>query len=95
MARPQQIGRRHHLAGRSPGNAFPGDQQGIGDMRANLVEVMQDRGDRPAFPVPALDQVQEILAGPPIDRRKRLVEQDQLGILDNQPGEENALELTG
>jgi len=41
-----------------------------------------------------LDQVQEILAGPPLDRRKRLVEQDQLDILDNHPGEENALALT-
>src|SRR6266446_2735704 len=89
----QQIGRRHYLWRRSPGDAFPGDQQRVGEMGADLVEVVKDRGDGPPFPVPALDQVQEILAGPPIDRGKRLVEQDQLGILDDQPGEENALEL--
>jgi hypothetical protein len=85
MAGARQIGRRHHLSGRPPGNAFPGNQQGIGEMRANLVEVVQDRGDCPPFPVPALDEVQKTLAGPPVDRGKGLVEQEQLGILDNQP----------
>ena len=49
----------------------------------------------PAFPVPAFDQLQEILAGPPIDCGKRLVEQNQRGILHDQPSEENALELAG
>jgi hypothetical protein len=36
-------------------------------------------GDRPLFAVPALHQVKEILAGPPIDRGERLIEQDQPG----------------
>ncbi len=56
-------------------------------MGANLVEVVKDGGDRSTFPVPALDQVQKILAGPPVDRGNGLVEQDQLRILDDQPSE--------
>ena len=64
-------------------------------MRSDLVEVVKHSGDRPAFAVPALDQEKEVLAGPPIDRGERLVEQDQLGILNDQAGEEDALELAG
>jgi hypothetical protein len=45
--------------------------------------------------VPVFDEMKEILAGPPIDRGKWLVEQDQLGILNDQAGEEDALELAG
>src|SRR5208282_2083119 len=37
--------------------------------------------------------MEQVLAGPPIDRSERLVEQDQLGILHDQSGEEDALEL--
>ena len=63
-------------------------------MRANLVEVVKDRSNGPAFSMPALDQQTQIFAGPPIDRGEWLIEQDQLGILYDQPSEEDALELT-
>jgi hypothetical protein len=64
-------------------------------MRPDLIEVVKHGGDRPAFPVPALDQQEEVLAGPPIDRGERRIEQDQLRILNDQAGEEDALELAG
>jgi hypothetical protein len=35
---------------------------------------------------------EEVLAGPPIDRGERLIEQHQLGILNDQAGEEDALD---
>ena len=63
-------------------------------MRANLIEVVKNSGDRPAFPVPALDQQKKIFTGPPVDRGERLIEQDQFGILYDQPSEEDALKLT-
>ena len=95
MARAQQVVRRHDLLRRSPGDAFPGHQQGVREMRPDLIEVVKHGGDRPAFAVPALDQEKEILAGPPIDRGERLIEQDQLAILNDQAGKEDALELAG
>ena len=64
-------------------------------MRPDLVEVVEHGGDRPAFPMPALDQVEEVFAGPPIDRGERLVEQDQVRVLHDQPGKQDALELAG
>jgi hypothetical protein len=62
-------------------------------MRLDLVQIMEDRGHRPAFAVPVLDELKQILAGSPIDRSEGLVEQDQLGILNDQPSKKNALEL--
>jgi hypothetical protein len=43
--------------------------------------------NRSTFAMPAFDQEKEVLTGPPIDRGERLVEQDQLRILSDQPGE--------
>ena len=64
-------------------------------MRPHMVEIMEDGGDGAALPVPALDQAEKIFAGAPVDRAEGLVEQDQLGILDDQPGEQHPLELAG
>ena len=50
-------------------------------MRLDLVQVVKDRGYGPALAMPVLDELKEILAGSPIDRGERLVEQDQLCIL--------------
>jgi hypothetical protein len=41
-------------------------------MCSDLIEVVKHGGDRPVFAVPALHQMKEILAGPPIDRGERL-----------------------
>ena len=62
-------------------------------MRLDLIQIVEDRGYRPAFAMPVLDELKEILAGSPIDRSERLVEQDQLCILRDQPSKEDALEL--
>ena len=62
-------------------------------MRADLIEVVQHRRDGATLAVPAFDQEKEVLTGSPIDRGEWLVEQDQLRILDDQPGEEDTLEL--
>ena len=64
-------------------------------MRPDLVEIMEDGGDGAAFPVPALDQTKKIFAGAPVDRAEGFVQQDQLGILDDQSGEQDTLELAG
>jgi hypothetical protein len=51
-------------------------------MRLDLLQIVKDRGYGPAFAVPVPDELKEILAGSPIDRGDRFVEQDQLRILD-------------
>jgi hypothetical protein len=53
-------------------NALPGHKQRVGEMCSDLIEVVKHGGDRPVFAVPALHQMKEILAGPPIDRGERL-----------------------
>ena len=62
-------------------------------MRPDLVQIVEDRGYGPAFAMPVPDELKEILAGSPINRGERLVEQDQLCILHDQPSKEDALEL--
>ena len=62
-------------------------------MRAHLLDVVQ-RGEHGAsFAVPAQDQRDEIGDGLGVDGAERLVEQDQRGVLQQQPREQHALKL--
>src|ERR1700730_13313929 len=95
VAHPHQVMRRQHFLCGAPGDAFPSNQQGVGKMRPDLIEIMEHCDDGAALPVPALDQAKKIFAGAPIDCTEGLVEQYQLGILHHQPGEQDPLELAG
>ena len=63
-------------------------------MRAHLLDVVQ-RGDHgAALIVPAPDEEDEVGDGLGIDGAERLVEQDEAAVLQQQAGEQHALELS-
>ena len=79
--------------GRPPGHRLAGEQQRLGEPLADQIEVVQHGQHGPALAVPAPDQVEQIARGPGVDRGERLVEQDQARILQQQPREQDALQL--
>jgi hypothetical protein len=95
VARSPQILRHQRLLCWSPSDALAGEQQGIGEIRTDLIEIVQHRGNGSPLSVPAHDQAQQILARAPIDRRQGLIQQNQLGVLHDQSSEQDTLELTG
>jgi hypothetical protein len=87
--------RHQNIPRRSPSHTFAGEQQCRGEVGANLIEIVKYRGYGSAFAMPARDQAQEMLARTLIHGCKGLVEQNQLGILYDQSGEKDTLELPG
>src|SRR5262245_57374106 len=63
-------------------------------MRAHLLDVVQRGNDSAALFVPASDEEDEIGDRLGIDGAKRFVEQDEATVLQQQPGEQHALELS-
>ena len=63
-------------------------------MRMHLLELMQDRDNRPALAVPLQHQRQEIAGRALVERREGLIKQQHPGILHHQPGEQHPLELS-
>jgi hypothetical protein len=84
--------RHQHLPRRSPSDALAGEQQGIREVGANLIEIVQYGGYGSPLSMPAHDQAQEILARSPIDRCQGLIQQNQLGILHDQSSEQDTLD---
>jgi hypothetical protein len=95
MTSPAQVVRRQDFPRGSPSHTLASEQQRLGEIAPNLVEIVQHGDNSSAFPVPVCDDTQEVLTGAPIDRRKRLVEQNQLGVLGNHTSKKDALQLTG
>lgn len=62
-------------------------------MLADESQVVQGGDDRAPLVVPAQDQVQQVGGGPRVDRRERLVQQDQSRVLQQQAGEQHPLPL--
>ena len=58
------------------------------------VEIMQYRDDGSPLSSPALKEMQQILGRVLIQGRERLIEQNDVGILQQQPREQSPLELT-
>ena len=58
------------------------------------VEIMQHRDDGSPLSPPALQKMQQILGRVLIQGRERLIEQNDVGILQQQPREQSPLELT-
>src|SRR6478672_13446194 len=83
-----------NLLGRSPGHDLAGDKECFREMRAYLIEIVQRGNDGAALAMPAADQAQQILDRLGVDGAKRLVEQDDSRVLQEQPREEDALELS-
>lgn len=62
-------------------------------MRPHQVEVMKDHDHRAAIAMPAQGQADQVADGLFVDGVEGLVEQDQIGILHQHPGEQGALQL--
>ena len=86
---------RHHRRGIAPGDHVTRQQQRLREMALNLRMVMHHRNHRAAFLVPGGDQAQQFGGGLAVDRIERFIQQNQIGILQQQTGEQHALELAG
>ncbi len=78
----------------SPFNRLPRDQQRLREMCPDLIEIVEDGDHRATVGVPVLHHAQEIRCGAGIDGGERLIEDDDAGVLQQQPGEQDTLELT-
>src|SRR5690606_3293034 len=67
--------------------------QRVGEMLLDQSGVVQHRDDGSFLLAPLVDDLDEILHGVLVDRRERLVEQDELRILQQEAREECALHL--
>jgi len=63
-------------------------------MSSNLLQIVQHGDHRCAAPQPALDDFDKIGGGRLIHGRERLIEQDDRRVLQQDAGEQHALELT-
>ena len=63
-------------------------------MSTNAIEIMQYGDDSSSLALPASQELQEVLGRFLIQRGERLVEQDDVGVLQEQPREQSPLELT-
>src|SRR5215212_5291997 len=91
--RSEEIAGHQHLAGFSPCNRLPRQEQRLGKMISDQFEIVQNHEHRALFPVPALDQLDEIAQRARIDGIERLIEQDQIGVLQEHPCKQAALQL--
>ena len=89
----QQVLGRQHARGRAGIDQLARHQERVGEVAAHLVEIVQDRDHRALLGAPALDHDHEVVDGLGIDGGKRLVQQDEIGVLQQQAGEQHALEL--
>ena len=64
-------------------------------MRAHLLQVVQHRDHGARLGAPARQQLQQVGGGARVDGVEGLVQQDQVGILQQQPRKQRALHLAG
>ena len=62
-------------------------------VRRDAVQVVGREHDRQAVGVEVAEQVQDLVAGPHVDARRGLVEEQEVGPAEQRPGEEHALLL--
>ena len=91
-ARLEQVVRRQHLAGLAPGDRLARQQQRLREGALHRFDIVQNGDDGAVLAMPALDQRQQIGAGARINRGEGLVEQDDVGVLQQEPGEQRALD---
>src|SRR5262249_5340874 len=82
-----------HRRGCAPGNRSAGKQEGLREHRKNLLEIVQGGQHRAAFAMPALDDLQQIVARGGVDAGERFVEKHDRGVLHHHAGEQSAPEL--
>src|SRR5439155_16510905 len=93
------LGARKVLGGKrkrgvSPSDGLSRQEKSRGKMLTYSVEIMQHRDDGSPLSPPALQKMQQILGRVLIQGRERLIEQNDVGILQQQPREQSPLELT-
>ena len=89
----QQVVGRQHARRRTGIDQFARQQERVGEVAPYLVEIMQHHHHRALLGAPALDQHHQVGDGLGIDGGKRLVQQDEVGVLQKHAGEQHALEL--
>src|SRR5947207_1983260 len=79
--------------GVSPSDGHTRQEKGRGKMLTYSIKIVQHRDDRaPLFP-PALQEPQQIFGRVLVQRGERLIEQDDVGVLQQHPREQSSLEL--
>lgn len=64
-------------------------------MRPYLLEIVEHRDDGATVVMPAAHNLEEVARGARVNGGKRLVQHDHPCILQQEPGKEHALKLTG
>src|ERR1700732_2703440 len=83
----RKIVSRKHKRGASPCDRRARQQKRRGEMQAYPVQVMQHRDDSLSFRLPTLQQTQKVVGRALIQGGKRLIEQNDVRVLQNQPCE--------
>src|SRR5271165_5184993 len=77
----------------APGDALPRQHERRRKVATNLIQIMQHGNDGSSLGVPSVDETQQLGDGGLIDGGKWLVEEKHGGVLQQQAGEQRALEL--
>ena len=93
LAARKIVGRKRKR-GVTPCDGRARQQKRRGEMQTYSVEIMQHRDERSALSLPALQEMQEILGRALIEGGERLVQQNDIGVLHEQPRKQSSLELT-
>src|ERR1700723_3714417 len=76
---------RKRKRGLPPSDGRTRQQKRRGEISAYLVEIMQHRHDGASFCPPTLQEVQQILSCVLVEGSERLIEQDDVGVVQEQP----------
>src|SRR5262249_10303720 len=94
LAGLQKILGRQHLRWRPPSEGLARQQQGFRKRRLDQLKVVQRCEHCATLAMPSFDDVEEIGRGLGIDRGERLIQHDELRILEQEPREQRPLHLT-
>src|ERR1700720_518677 len=99
LRRVQRFLGSRKIVGRKRKRGFPPSdrrtrqQKRRGEISAYLIETMQHRHDGASFCPPTLQEMQQILGRVLVEGGEGLIEQDDFGVLQEQPCKQSPLEL--
>ena len=89
----QQVFRLQRFPGLAPCDRLARQQQRFGEILAHQVQIMDHHHDGAFLAMPALDQRDQVADRLGVDGVERLVEQDEVGVLQQHAGKQRALQL--
>ena len=88
-----EVRSRQDLRRSTPSDRLAGKKKRFRKVLAHQIQIMQSRHDRAPLAMPAQDELQQVGRRPHVDGRERLVQQDQLSVLQQHAREQHPLKL--